>query len=310
MNGVTTVDPDLSAKVMTAAELLGYHPNRTAQGLVSGRTHLVGAVVPDLSNPFFHGVLKGLTTAAAISGYGVLVADTGEDPDRGLPLTQNVLSQTDALVLLSPRLQREHLRALAEQPHPVVCVNRVETGVGMPSVIVDEYEAALSLAAHLLAQGHRRVAYLQGPGASWSNSERARALHDAKAFGLECVDVDCGSDMDAGYAAADALFDLDVTAAIAFNDYVALGVLSRLHERGVRIPRDLSLAGFDDIPFARYASPPLTTVRRPLVALGVAAWRALQAMLEGVEGPEGETFRGELVIRDSVAAPTQARAGR
>jgi LacI family transcriptional regulator len=310
MNGVATVDPDLSGKVMTAAQQLGYQPNRTAQGLVSGRTQLVGAVVPDLSNPFFHGVLKGLTTAAALDGYGVLVADAGEEPDRGLPLTQNVLAQTDALVLLSTRLQREHLRALARHPHPVVCVNRVEAGVGLPSVIVDEYEAALSLAGHLLARGHRQVAYLQGPTPSWSNSERWRALRDAKAFGLECVDVACGSDMDAGYAAADALAQLDVTAAIAFNDYVALGVLSRLHERGVRVPDDLSLAGFDDIPFARYASPPLTTVRRPLVSLGVAAWRALQAMLGGVEAPEGETLRGELVVRDSVGAPDQRGAGR
>lgn len=301
MNGSPTVARALTDKVLAAAEQLRYQPNRNARGLASGRTHLVGAVVPDLSNPFFHGVLKGLTNAASVAGYGLVVADGGEEPDRELALTRNMLAQTDGLVLLSPRLERDHLQALAVQPRPVVCVNRFERGVGMPSVTVDDYEAALTLAGHLVAQGHRRVAYLHGPQRSWSNHERARALHDAAAFGLRCEDLPCGSDMDAGYAAANRLRELDVTAAVAFNDYVALGVLSRLHETAVRVPEDLSLAGFDDIPFARYASPPLTTVRRPLVALGVAAWRALQAMFDDVEVPEPEVLRGELMVRSSVA---------
>lgn len=308
MNGKPTVAPELSARVLEAADRLGYRPSATARRLVTGRTGLVGVVVPDLSNPFFHGVLKGLTSASADDDYGIVVADAEESPERELLLARGLLAQTDALVLCSPRMRADQLQEIATDPRPTICVNRAQAGVAMPCVTIDEHEAALSLAGHLITAGHRRVVYLRGPEQSWSDRERWRAMQDAAAFGLLAEAQPCGSDMDAGFNAAPAVLDRDVTAVVAFNDYVAFGVLSGLQALGCRVPNDISLAGFDDIPFAAYASPALTTVRRPVVPLGQEAWRALSARLRGVAAPEPVALRGQLIPRSSVGSPATSSA--
>lgn len=303
VNGNSRVDPELRDRVLAAVQRLGYRPSATARRLVAGRTGLVGVLVPDLGNPFFHSVLKGLTTAATVDGYGIVVADAEESPEREVSLSRGLLEQTDALVLCSPRMEDEHLQELAADSRPTVCVNHAPGGVSMPCINMDDYEGALCLAGHLTGLGHRRIAYLRGPKRSWSDGERWRALQDAAAFGLMATAIHCGSDMDSGYAAAEKLGDLDVTAVVAFNDYVAFGLLAGLQARGVRVPEDMSLAGFDDIPFATYVSPAITTVRRPVVQLGGDVWHALTAMISGVAAQKSTALRSQIVVRASTAAP-------
>lgn len=299
VNGHPRVAPEMASRVMAAVEQLGYRPSATARRLVTGRTGLVGVVVPDLSNPFFHGVLKGLTAAGDEMGYGVVVADAEEHPEREATLAMRLLSQTDGLVLCSPRMDIDRLRAIDAEQQPTVCVNRSLTGVTMPCIVVDEYEGALSLAGHLLELGHRRIAYLHGPLSSWSDGERARALADAAKFGLETVSLECGSDPDSGYRISESLQELDVTAVVAFNDFVALGVLAGLRALGRNVPGDLALAGFDDIPLAAFTTPAITSVRRPVVELGREAWRALASLIDGVTVPEPARLRSQLVVRAS-----------
>ncbi|MET8252439.1 LacI family DNA-binding transcriptional regulator [Micromonospora sp. NPDC005197] len=303
VNGNTSVDRQLADRVEKAIEELGYRPSVHARRLVAGRTWLVGALVPDLSNPFFPIVLRGLTSAAEEAGYSVVVAESGEHVEREMKLALGLLAQTDALVLCSPRMDIEQLHELAVQSSPTVCVNRAQSGLGMPCVTVDEYEAALSLAGHLAGLGHRRIGYLQGPPGSWSDSVRWRALRAASSFGLDVVPFPCGPDLEAGYAVARQLADSDVTAVVAFNDYVALGVLSGLQELGVKVPEELSIAGFDDIPFSAYATPPITSVRRPVVELGRQAWRALEARMQGLPVSDPPVLSSEVVVRASTAAP-------
>ena len=303
VNGNASVDPRLRDRVLAAIQRLGYRPSATARRLVAGRTGLVGVLVPDLSNPFFHSVLKGLTTAAEVDGYGIVVADTEESPQREMSLSLGLLEQTDALVLCSPRMDDEHLQELATDSRPTVCVNHAPGGLAMPCINMDEYEGALSLAGHLTGLGHRRIAYLRGPKRSWSDGERWRALQDAAAFGLTATAIDCGSDMQAGFAAAEKIDDHDVTATVAFNDYVAFGLLSGLQARGVRVPEDMSLAGFDDIPFATYVSPGITTVRRPVVRLGGDVWHTLNAMISGAAAQKPTALRSQIVVRASTGAP-------
>lgn len=302
-NGNPRVDPELAERVNRAIEMLGYRPNVTARRLVAGRTLLVGALVPDLSNPFFPSVLRGFTAAAEEAGYSVVVAESGEHVEREMRLSLGLLAQTDALVLFSPRMDSDSLTELASQPSPTVCVNRTQSGLGMPCVTVDEYEGALCLAGHLAGLGHRRIAYLQGPPRSWSGSERWRALRAASAFGLEVEEVVCGPDLDSGFAVASSVIDSGVTAVVAFNDYVALGLLSGLRDLGVNVPGDLSVAGFDDIPFSAYTSPSITSIRRPVVELGQQAWQALEARLEGRTATDPPVLSGELICRESTSAP-------
>lgn len=303
MNGVASVAPDLAARVRQAADALGYHPNAVAQGLVRGRTQLVGVVVPDLANPYFHGILKGIARAASDDDYRLLVTDAEETPEEEASLAQELLHHVDGVLLLSPRAGEEQLRALAKESRPVVCVNRAPDWVGLPCVAVDEYGGALAVCAHLLDLGHRRVLYLAGPEASWSSAERWRGIRDASQFGLEAAAIVCGSDMAAGHAIADQILETDATAVIAFNDFVASGVLARLRELKVVVPAERSLAGFDDIPYAAYLAPALTTVRTPATQLGARAWEVLAGAVKHETPGPFVRLSTELVIRASTAPP-------
>jgi LacI family transcriptional regulator len=304
MNGVSSVAPDLADKVLRSVERLGYRPNLTARGLVSGRTSLVGVIVPDLSNPFFHAILKVLTDAAGEDDVSTVVVDANESSERELALAKRLLTQTDGLVLCSTRLDSAELRLLASRGQPMVCINRILVGMSVPSFAFDEYKSSLTLAAHLLSRGHRRIAYLEGPDSSWSNAERRRAILDAKSFGLEeVICLPCGSDPPAGFGAVASLLELDVTAVVAFNDYVALGVLAGLREHGIDVPQDMSLAAFDDIPLATYVSPGITSIHRPVETLARAAWQAFAGLLEGRDSPALPPLPGELITRASVTSP-------
>jgi LacI family transcriptional regulator len=303
MNGNTRVNAELARRVRRVVEELGYRPSATARSLVAGRTGLIGVLVPDLANPFYPSVLKGLSFAAEESGYSLVVASTGEQYQHEMPVALRLLAQTDGLVLLSPRMSTEALQEIAAIPRPVVCVNRFQAGIAMRCVTVDEYDAALSLAGHLRGLGHKRIAYLRGPARSWSDGERWRALRAAAAFGLEVLPLDCGADLENGFKAVDRLIDLDVTAAVAFNDYVALGVMSGLQAAGVRVPQDFSVAGFDDIPFAAYSVPPLTSVRRPVGDLGREAWRKIEAEMLSEPLLDTAVLSSTIVPRGSTAEP-------
>lgn len=299
MNGSPTVGPQLAERVRETAARLGYRPNASAQGLARGRTGMIGVLLPDLANPYFHEVMKGLTAEAVADGYHTLVAASDEIAEDEGGLAHELLRQTDGLVLCSSRMPREDLMKVLDAGRPVVSVNRQFSGLALPAVTVDSRRGMLAVCGQLAGQGHQRVTYLSGPALSWSNRERHRALSESTAFGLNPQTVACGSTMDDGYRATDAALEHRPTAIIAFNDIVAFGALARLRERGIAVPGEISIAGFDDIAFAAYASPALTTVRNPKELLGRHAWRMLARLLAGERGLEPEVLAPELVVRDS-----------
>ncbi len=299
MNGSTTVRPALAERVRATAAGMGYRPNASAQALVRGRTGMIGVLVPDLANPYFHEVIKGLTAEFGTDGYHALVADSGEVADEERSLARELVRHTDGLVLCSSRMSRRDLIDVIDMGRPVVSVNRQVSGLALPSVTVNSYRGMLAMCGHLARHGHRRVTYLEGPPLSWSNRERARALAEATVFGITSQSVPCGSTMDDGYRAVDEAVDLQPTAIIAFNDLVVFGALARLREREVGVPHAVSIAGFDDISFAAYATPALTTVRNPKEQLGRCSWRVLTRLLNGERGLESEMLEPELVVRAS-----------
>lgn len=299
MNGSTRVRSDLAERVRSTAAELGYRPNATAQGLARGRTGTVGVLVPDLANPYFHDVLKGIAAVAGEHGYRMLVADSDEVEREEAGLALDLMRQADGLILCSPRMDRGDLQHLSAQGRPIVCLNRQGPGVPTPSVTVDAHRALLVLGGHLRELGHRRVCYLSGPERSWSNGERLRALVDATAFGLQVEVVACGSTMDEGHASAAVALETRPTAIVCFNDLVAFGALAALRERGVGVPGDVSITGFDDIPFAAYAAPSLTTVRSPKLALGRRSFHMLFGLLRREHEGEWETLVPEVIVRES-----------
>ncbi|WP_245708605.1 LacI family DNA-binding transcriptional regulator [Ruania alba] len=303
MNGHATVDPELAGRVREVAARLHYSPSRVARSLSLGRTQTVGLLVPDLGNPMFQQVLRGANQAARRSGYRILVADSIEEPQREAELAIEARRQCDALILCSPRMPEPELVQVLDATRPVVLVNRELTGSDVPTLTVDYVHGIRAVAQHLLDLGHRTLLYLTGPAESASNAARLAGLRQWQADHPEVKieDVPCGSMIEDGYRAVDVVLDSGATGVIAFNDLVAFGLLGKLDEAGVNVPGDLSVAGFDDIDFARYARPSLTTMSVPQADLGRQAWDQLQALLQfpGQTAPGPTYFRPRLVQRAS-----------
>lgn len=318
------VSAETRERVTMVAARLGYRPNRAASELRAGRTGALGLVVPDLENPYFASVTKGVQARVRQAGHAVFVVDAGEDPDLEIELVRGLRSQTDGLVLCSPRAPQADLAEIGTSP--VVLVNLQVDGV--PSVVSDDVSGVQLAVEHLRALGHRRIAYVGGPARSWSDARRREGLVAAvERFGdVEAVPV--GSfrpHVAGGRAAADLVVASGATAVIAYNDLVALGLIDRLRERGVVVPRDMSVVGFDDTFVATLASPTLTTIRTDLARLGASAVERLVAILEArrprgrtrrgpVDDPEGgdtveEQLAVELVVRETTTTPAGTGLG-
>lgn len=311
MNGLATVDPAIGERVRAAAEKLSYSPNTVARSLAIGRTQTVAIVVPDLANPMFQEILRGLSRAAAKDGYRVLVADSVENPAEELILAREARRRCDGLVLVSPRMDPAQLDALLPELAPAVLMNRSSGVPGVPVLAVDYASGIRSIVAHLTQLGHRRIAYLAGPSASRGDQARREGLEHPlpSAAGTEIVAVPCGAMFEDGYAARDAVLATGATAAVCFNDLVAMGLLGALHEAGVAVPGQLSVTGFDDIQFARYTVPALTTASVPQNQLGEQAWARLSALLDGREPEQDVHVTPHLEPRASTgpaARPGQA----
>jgi LacI family transcriptional regulator, galactose operon repressor len=294
------VRPATRARVEAAARKLGYRPNRAARGLITGRTGNVGLIVPDLSNPFFAAVVKGVQAAARAADHSVFIADTDEEPGTEIDLLRALPDQVDGLILCSPRAPDEELAAVGTGS-TVVLMNR--KACGRPSVIVDNADGMRQAVDHLAALGHRRIAFVAGPRTSWSNAQRERGLRAAAdAGGTELVHLGhFPPQFEGGVAAADLAFASGATAVIAYNDVVALGLLSRLGARGVPVPAGLSVVGCDDIGMSGMSRPALTTVAVPKRSAGRAAVGLLLSMLDsGREaGPMHRELPTQLIVRDT-----------
>ncbi|GAA4835567.1 LacI family DNA-binding transcriptional regulator [Luteimicrobium xylanilyticum] len=293
-------------RVQAAARELGYEPNRAASGLRSGRTATLGVVVPDLENPYFASVAKGVQARAREHGYGVFVVDIEEDASREAEEVRTLLAQTDGVIVASPRGTDREVRELVERAPRgrAVLVNRRIDGV--PSVTADDVAGAARALEHLRALGHRRVAYVGGPETSWSDRMRREGLRRAAGAegAVDAVDlVDLGvfrPHVQGGYSAADLATGAGATAVVAYNDLVALGVEQRLRERGIAVPGQVSVVGFDDTFVATLASPPLTSVGTDLRAVGAAAVDLLVERLTDPDAVASHVVRPtELIVRAS-----------
>lgn len=304
LNGSTVVAPTLGDRVRSAARELGYRPNMLARDFRQGNTRTVGVVVPDLANPFFPDVVKGLAQEVTAGDHRLLIADSGEDPDEELRLIGDLSGRCDGIVLCSPRMSAENLRVVAGWGIPLVCTNREVKGLPLSTLGIDSKIGMVAAVEHLAALGHEHIGYLAGPPTSWSDSQRRAGLR-AAAGGLDLrVSIRvAGSTSTAGYDALPGLLRRQVTAVLAFNDLVALGALARLREMELDVPAALSVVGFDDIPVAAFLGPPLTTVTVPKHELGRRTWVMLQQLLADGSFARQERLASSLVVRQSTAPP-------
>lgn len=303
MNGSTTVDAGIADRVRAAARELDYTANPLARSLVLGRTQTVAFLAPDLSNPTFATTLRGLGRAAALHGHRLLVAESVEDAGSEPDLARELRRRSDGLVLAAPRMRDADLLAVCRDLAPVVLVNRTHPRAGVPVLTTDHTAGITALARHLRDLGHRRMLYLAGsPSASDTRRRRGLSSFARTHPEVTLTTMPCGVTLDDGYASVDAVLASGATAVLAYNDLVAVGTLSGLADRGVDVPGDLSVTGFDDIPFARHVSPTLTTVAVGGGELGGQAWERLHAQLLGRTPPPDLTLVPELVVRASTGA--------
>ncbi len=298
MNGISTVDKELARRVREAAAEVGYRPNAVAQGLARGSLRTLGVVVPNLANPYFYEILKSIEASARRHSFRMLVADSGEDPDEEMTVCEWFASQVDCMVLCSPRMSTAGLEQVKALTDRVVMTNRLEESLSIAAVCADPREAVRDLGQHLAEFGHRRAVYLGGPQRSWANRERRFALGKMTDLELTSVESD-GATIAHGYEAMASALDSDPTVVVAFNDLIAFGALARLRELGIEVPRDISLVGFDDIPFSRYSSPALTSVRNPHELIGRHAWELVERKLDGDSSATVRRVPSELIRRES-----------
>lgn len=308
MNGNFSVDPDIAARVRTAAAELNYQPNAVGRSLALGKTDTIGVVVPDLANPTFQGMLRGVSRAAAQDGYRVLIADSSEVSSEESILAGEARRRCDGVVLCAPRMNDAELEALTPSLRPLVLVNRSTADIQTPSLVVDYGQGIQDLAMHLVKLGHTHLAFLSGPERSAGNQARLQGLEkfrtDHPAVTLTVLSG--GSSFEAGHGSAEAVLETGATGVLAFNDLVAMGLLSGLHERGVDVPGDISVTGFDDIPFANYTTPPLTTAAVPINDIGEQAWQEMRRLLgDAASEPSHTTFQPEVRPRGSTGPATR-----
>jgi DNA-binding LacI/PurR family transcriptional regulator len=299
MNGIATVAPDLAVRVRSSAAELGYRPNAAAQGLARGTLRSLGVVVPNLANPYFYELLKAIETRARRDDYRMLVADSGESPAEEYAICEWLAPQADAIVLCSPRMSDEDLGRTRDLVRHLVITNRDGDLVGIPSVLVDASDAVMQLGELLRSHGHRRVSYLAGPMQAWATRERLRLLEAIDGIKLDIISA--GGTIEDGYAAVTPALLNDPSAIVGFNDLAALGAISRLMELGLDVPGDISVVGFDDIPFSRFVTPPLTSIRNTHGELGSIAWELVSSQIRAERMPS-KSIRvpSTLVVRASV----------
>jgi LacI family transcriptional regulator len=301
MNGRFVGDPEVAQRVRQVAAELNYSPSPLARSLALGETRTIAFVVPDIGNPTFQAMLSSLSKSATADGYRVLVADSTEDPVEEALLAVETRRACDGLVLCAPRMADEQLRSLLPVLRPVLLINRSSPQFDAPSISVDYGTGIQYIAEHLYGLGHRHLAYLEGPGQSAANRSRLEGLQSfADRVGDVRIDrIAAGSSSSDGYERATAVRDTGATAALAYNDLVAVGLMSALVEQGVTVPQDISIAGFDDIPLVRYLTPRLTTVSVPYGPLGTEAWKRLHALIRDEIPSDNLVFQPRLQARES-----------
>ncbi|MGW4462468.1 LacI family DNA-binding transcriptional regulator [Micromonospora sp. NBC_01796] len=319
------VNPETRLRVLACAEHLGYRPNRAARALITGRTHNIGLIVADIANPFFPPLIKAAESQARHRDYHIFVADTNEDPAAEEDLVHALAKQVDGILLCSPRMSNSLIEQLSREV-PLVVINRQVTG--LPAVVMDVGQGARLAIEHLTGLGHHNLALLGGPRGSWTSREIRRAA-TAAARSADAALTVLGPNPPTeggGIANAEQVRRAGVTAVLAYNDLMAIGLMEGLDSLGIRVPQEVSVVGIDDIALSRLVRPKLTTVATPTAAAG----RTAVDMLLQHDSAAAHRNRGgnrtvaaddrrttaqvmlqtELVIRDSTGPRPPAVPGR
>lgn len=282
VNGASNVLPETRQRILDAVRTLRFTPSGAARSLITRRTDTIGAILPDLHGEYFSELIRGLDQAARARGLHLLVSSSHGGSDETAAALRAMNGRVDGLIVMSPHADAAFLAHNLPANLPAVLVN---TGVDLPGhiqFVVDNFGGATEMTRHLLASGRSRIAFIRGPAGNHESLERLRGYRAGLQQGHQEIIFDGDFTQEAGWATGQRIATLAVQpdAIFASNDMMAIGCMAALSAAGVRVPEDIAVVGFDDIPMARYLTPALTSVRVPIAALGANALNALVDIVE------------------------------
>ena len=303
------ISEETAQRVRNAVEELGYSPNPIARALRGERTNMIGLIVREITDPFFAGVIQILITEARIKNLNIILGCARSDPSEGLQMVRILDSrQMDGVIFLGDlRDEKDVLQPYIDENHPFIALCRGRKLSGLPTINCDNKLGIRILVEHLCELGHRDITYIDG---GWfgdvleRREEFLRIKDENEKYSqfnwLKASDDDYGG----GYRIIDELMELKPkpTAVIGSSDTLAIGLIKAAHEKGIQIPEDLSIVGFDDITIAKFIEPSLTTIRQPIEDMGKKAIEVLIKQIEGLELPDDESLiemTPKLIIRKS-----------
>jgi DNA-binding LacI/PurR family transcriptional regulator len=302
------ISPKTAERIREIAKRSGYVPNAVARSLVSRSTHTVGVVVTTIADPFIGEVVEGIELTANEHGYSVILANSNADPEREMKVVDGFSQRrVDGILVAASRVGALHDKRLAGANVPIVLINNQHPGDFAHSVGIDNVAASRELVRHLLDLGHRRIAYIGDRLGYQSDAERFAGYRAMLKLARQKVAPELvirgDGKPEEGERAAMQLLQLPEppTAIFCYNDMTALGALRAAGTCGLRVPDDVSIAGFDDLFVASFTSPPLTTIRQPKREMGRRAMSILLQLLAGEEPESRIVLPGELIVRGSTA---------
>ncbi|MER6606071.1 LacI family DNA-binding transcriptional regulator [Streptomyces sp. NPDC000927] len=313
LNSHPSVSPDARTRVLAAVETLGYRPNAVARSLRTDQTHTLGLVISDVLNPYFTELTRFVEEEARSFGYSVIIGNADERPDLQEHHIRTLLDRRIDGLLVSPADgSSPFVPGAAASGTPMVFVDRWIRGVDVPVVRTDGRAAIRDLVAHLHRLGHRRLAIIAGPAATTTSDERVEAFREAmREHGLALPGSYIGQgdfQVASGRRVTERFLALPEPPEVVFaaDNLMALGALDAIRARGLRVPQDIGLAAFDDIPWFLHTDPPITAIAQPTGELGRAAVHTLVDIVEG-RSPQSVTLPARLVVRSSCGEPAANR---
>ncbi len=319
VNKVPTVNALLAARVNEAIRDLDYFPNTQARALVSGRSRLLGLLVPDITNPFFPELIKRFERAAVEQGYELLIGSTDDDSDLQHVLRRMIERNVDGVAVMTFGAEDPVLDELSHRHVPMVFVDVSKTDFPQDVLLVNYGQGMLEALQHLAALGHRDIGFISGPLKEHSALIRREAflasMRQSGCTAREDLVLEGDHQLEGGMYGMTSLLRLPhpPTAVLCSNDMTAIGALRTLQQRGFRVPDDMSLVGFDDIHLSEFVHPPLTTVRMSQTEIAQSAVRALLSRIEQTtprSAPQFFPISTRLIIRETTAPPALTRRPR
>jgi DNA-binding LacI/PurR family transcriptional regulator len=312
LNNSPRVSQETSERIRRIAEEAGYSGSAIARSLATRRTKTIGVVVTTIADPFAAGIVIGIEEIAGNNGYSVFLANSNADPDRELRVVRSFEERrVDAIIVLASRVGALYLTLLSRLRVPIVMINNQHPSEFVHSVCIENTQGARTATAYLLNLGHRRIGYIGDRNGRQSDTERFAGYRDA----LDSADLPFQPDLvqygdstpDGGVQAMSTFLRMPEppSAVFCYDDMTALGAIRAVRSSGRRVPEDISIVGFDDLPIVRFTDPPLTTIRQPMAKMGCLAMEAVLDLLGGSGSSHDIKVKGELIERSS-SAPFQA----